>query len=302
MEKTKFIWKNGKMIEWDNATTHVLTHGLHYGSGVFEGIRFYQTKTGPAIFRLKEHVKRFFYSARALEMKINFSEEQICKAIIKTVKDNKISSGYIRPLAYYGYGSMKVVPTADLPVDVIISCWSWGNYLQVKAVDIAISPYIRIHPKSTVADAKISGHYVNSILSGLSIRNTKYHEALLLDSEGFVAEGSAENIFIIKNKELITTPAGTILIGITRDTVMQIAKELNLNITERKFKPQEVIDADEAFFCGTAVEITPIRSLDDKIISDGNIGPITKQIQSKYNQIIRAEDANYINYLSFINK
>lgn len=300
MKTTKYIWKNQQLIPWSEAQTHVLTHGLHYGSAVFEGIRAYSTDQGLAVFKLKEHIERFFYSAKQLNMKIPYSVENICDAIITTLQQNGNEEAYIRPLAYYGYGNMKVVPSTDLPIDVIIATWPWGDYLPVKAVDVAISPYIRIHPKSTITDAKICGHYVNSILAGLMIQNTRYHEVLLLDSEGFVAEGSAENIFIVKNGKIMTPPAGTILVGITRDTVFEIAKQLNIGIEERNFLPEEVISADEAFFSGTAVEITPIRSLSDKLIGSGNVGPITEKIKEHYQQIVHGQVPTFESALTYI--
>jgi branched-chain amino acid aminotransferase len=289
MNTTGFIWKNDTFIPWQNAQTHVLTHGLHYGSAVFEGIRCYQTAKGPAVFKLQEHIERFFYSAQQLGMKIPYSIDEIIQAVIATLQKNNCEEAYIRPLAYYGYGSMQVTPTSDLPVDVIIACWPWGDYLPVQAVDIATSPFIRIHPKSTIADAKISGHYINSILAGLAIKNTQYHEALLLDVDGYVAEGSAENIFIIKDRKIITPPTGTILKGITRNTIIDIANQNGFSIEERRFKVDEIYTADEAFFCGTAVEVTAIRSLDDRCISEGKIGPITEEIKRIYNQIVHGE-------------
>jgi branched-chain amino acid aminotransferase len=287
MNTTSYIWKNGDFIEWENAQTHVLTHGLHYGSAVFEGIRCYKTDSGPAVFKLKEHIDRFFYSAKQLGMVIPYAHAEICQAVIEMLHKNNITEAYIRPLAYYGYGNMKVVPSEDSVVDVVIACWPWGDYLSAQAVDVKTSPYIRIHPKSTVADAKISGHYVNSILAGLLIRNTHYHEVLLLDSDDYVTEGGAENIFIVKDGKITTTPAGTILMGITRDVVIELAKSLNIPIEERRFTTAEIYDADEVFFSGTAVEITPIRSLDDKIIAAGKIGPITEKIKRQYYMKVR---------------
>lgn len=300
MQSTEFIWKNGHMIPWQEAKVHVLSHGLHYGSGVFEGIRFYDTTFGPAIFKLREHVKRLFYSAEQLAMVIPYSEDEICQAIIDTVKMNKIKEGYIRPLIFYGYGSMKVVPEDILPVEVIIACWPWGNYLPAKAVDIKISEYIRIHPKSTVADAKICGHYVNSILAGLAIKNTHYHEVLLLDSEGYVAEASAANIFIVKNRTLITPPTGTILEGITRNMVIEIARYCGIPVKQSRMTPDEIMSADEAFFSGTAVEITAIRSLDDQIIASGEVGPITEKIQIIYKKIVCGDFHDFKNALTWV--
>lgn len=292
MTETDYIWCNGELVPWHQATTHVLSHALHYGSAVFEGVRCYKTEIGSAVFKLEAHIERFFYSARQLGMSMGYSAEDLCQAVIATLDKNGCEEGYIRPLAYYGYGSMKVVPQADLPVNVIIACWPWQDYLPVKAVDVAISPYIRIHPQSTVTDAKISGHYVNSILAGLAIQNSHYHEALLLDAKGYVAEGSAENIFFVKNGRLFTPPEGTILVGITRQAVMQIAKELGIAVEEKRFVPEEIFTADEAFFCGTAVEITAIRSLDDHIIADGKPGPLTEKIKRRYHQRVRHQAVN----------
>lgn len=302
MEPTNIIWQNGHYIPWQQATTHVLSHGLHYGTGVFEGIRFYDTAQGPAIFKLREHVARLFYSANAIGMTLPFSIEQIEQAVIETVNRNQIPKGYIRPIAYFGYGSMKVTPDQNMPVEVVIACWPWGDYLTADAVDIKVSEFIRIHPKSTIADAKICGHYINSLLAGQAIQGTHYHEALLLDMDGYVAEGSAENIFIVKNKILYTTPLGTILDGITRQTVIEIAQQLGYAIQEQRFLPQDIQQADEAFFCGTAVEITPIRSLDDHLIGSGKPGEITRSIQAIYQDIIHARDVNYYSALTFVNE
>lgn len=300
MNKMDFIWKNGQPINWDDARTHVLTHGLHYGSAVFEGIRVYQTQTGPAVFQLQSHVDRFFYSADVMGMKMPFNREQISQAIIDIVRLNGLSQGYIRPLAYYGYETMKVVPSEDFPVDIIIACWPFADYFPVKSLDITISPYIRIHPKSTVTDAKISGHYVNSLLTGISIRGSHYHEAILLDVDGYVAEGSAENIFIVKNGKLITPPQGTILMGITRQTVIDIANDLNIVVEEKRFKPQDVCEADEVFFCGTAVEIMPIRSLDNHIITPEGIGVVTNEVKEIYNKIVHGKISKYHKVLTLI--
>lgn len=288
MIETQYIWKNNQIIPWHAAQMHVLTHGLHYGSAVFEGIRCYATQNGPAIFKLKEHMERFIYSAQQLGMQLPYSLDELCEAIKFTIHKNGLEESYIRPLAYYGYGSMKVVPTPNLPVEVIIACWPWEDYLGTTAVDIVVSPYIRIHPQSTQADAKISGHYVNSILAGLALKNTHYHEALLLDFEGYVAEGSAENIFIVKKNQIMTPAIGSILVGITRNTVIQIAQSLGIDVIECKLTPEDILTADEAFFSGTAVEITPIRSLNNQAIASGALGPITRLIQSHYHKIVHA--------------
>ena len=289
MQPTDHIWQNGTFVPWQQANTHVLSHGLHYGSGVFEGIRCYDTKNGTKIFKLPEHVARLFYSARALGMAIPYSEAEMCQAIEDTVAKNTLKAGYIRPLVYYGYGGLGVTPRKDLPVEVMIACWPWGQYLDAPAVDIKISDFIRIHPQSSVTDAKICGHYVNSLMAGLAIRDTHYHEALLLDSDGYVAEGSAENIFIVKDGILTTTPLGTILNGITRATVMEMAATMGMTVHQERFLPQAVWDADEAFFCGTAVEIVPIRSLDDRLIGNGEPGLISQQFQHAYHALVHEE-------------
>lgn len=300
MQTTQSIWQNGHLVNWDDAKTHVLAHGLHYGSGVFEGIRFYETDSGSAIFKLAEHTQRFFYSAEQLGMKLPYTKAEINQAIVTTVRENHVKQGYIRPLAYFGYGSMRVVPTPDLAVDVVIACWPWGDYLGQKSVDIKTSEFIRIHPRSSVTDAKICGHYVNSIMAGLAIQGTHYHEALLLDADGYVAEGSAENIFIVKDKQIITPPTGTILEGITRNTVIEIANYLNLPIRQARLTREDILNADEVFFSGTAVEITPVRSLDDRLIAEGGIGSITQKIQATYQSMVLGQLPQFRQHLTFI--
>ena len=300
MQATSFIWQNNTIKPWQEANTHVMSHGLHYGSGAFEGIRFYKTDNGPAIFKLCEHVDRLFYSAQVMHMDIPYSQEQICQAIINTVGINQVESGYIRPLVYYGYGAMGVCPSPTLPVETIIACWPWGRYLASDSVDIKTSEFIRIHPRSTVADAKICGHYINSMLAGLAIRGTKYHEALMLDEHGHVAEGSAENIFVIKNGKIYTTALGTILEGITRNTIIEMSKTLGLELIEKRFGLEFIYGADEAFFTGTAVEVTPIRSLDDCIIGEGKPGPITEQFKAAYQDIVHGRNPAYQNSLTYI--
>ncbi len=302
MQSTEFIWQNGELLPWADAKTHVMAHGLHYGSGVFEGIRFYETDQGPAIFKLAEHTERLFYSARQLGMEIPYSQDAISKATIETVRVNKVKQGYIRPVVFYGYGSMRVVPTADLAVEVAIACWPWGAYLGQQSVDVKTSEFIRIHPRSTVPDAKICGHYVNSIMAGLAIQNTHYHEALLLDAEGYVAEGSAENIFIVKNGVLKTPKIGTILRGLTRDTVIEIAKDQNIPVEQVKLTREDILNADEALFCGTGVEITAIRSLDDELIAKGEQGPVSQMIQQTYQQMVTGQLPDYQRHLSLVNR
>ncbi|MDP2624765.1 MAG: branched-chain amino acid transaminase [Candidatus Peregrinibacteria bacterium] len=299
METTEFIWMNGKLIPWGEATTHVLTHSLHYGGGVFEGIRCYQTKKGTAVFRLKEHMDRLYYSADVLKMEVPWSQEEMTKALVETVRDNKLEGGYIRPLIYFGYGKMGLNPEGA-PVEAIVACWPWGKYLGHDAVKVKISDYIRIHPKSSVTDAKICGHYVNSILGVLSIRDTEYHEALFLDFEGNVAEGPGENLFIVKDGVLVTPPLGKILAGITRDTLMGMAKDMGYEVREQVLTPEDLFKADEAFFTGTAAEVTPIASIDDHIYGDGMPGQVSSKLREAYMEIVHGRNEKYEHYLTYV--
>jgi branched-chain amino acid aminotransferase len=299
MEETNFIWMDGKLVPWKDAKIHVLTHSLHYGSAVFEGIRFYEAENHkPAIFRLKEHVARLFNSAKAFNMKVPFSHEQIEKAIIETVKINEIKSGYIRPLIYFGYGKMGL-GLAGAPVNVSIACWPWGAYLGEKPVRVKISEFMRIHPKSSVMHAKISGHYENSILASEEIHAKGYDEALLLDFEGNIAEGPGENLFIVKDNKLITPQLGKILAGITRDSIIKIAKDQSIEVQEKILKPSEVYSADEAFFTGTAAEVTSIESVDDKKMKTAP-GPITSKLKQIYSEAISGKIKKYESWLSYV--
>ena len=299
MQEMKEIWQNGVFTPWADAKVHVLTHALHYGDAVFEGIRAYTTQKGPAIFRLKEHMERLHYSAGVIGIKIPYSVEELCKATTELLKRNGLSQGYIRPLAFNGYGVMGLNPTGS-PVDMVIACWPWGKYLPHELVDIKSSKYIRIHPKSTVADAKISGHYVNSILAVQELQGTKYHEALFLDLDGNIAEGPGENFFMVKNGEIHTPPLGTILAGITRNTVLQFAKRIGVPVIERQISLEEACLADEAFFTGTAAEISPIRSINDHILAKGEMGAISRQIKDAYQKMVQGEDPEFLHFLTFV--
>lgn len=299
MEETKYIWMNGELVKWKDAQVHVLTHTLHYGGGVFEGIRVYKTARGPAVFRLKEHIDRLFYSAAQLQMKIPYTPEEVSAAVLKLLAENELEQGYIRPIVYYAYGIMGLKPY-QAPVHVGIAAWPWGKYLAHDSVAAKISKYMRIHPGSTVADAKICGHYANSILAALEIRETKYHEALFLDYRGLVAEGPGENFFLVKNGELITPSVGSILPGITRDTVKQIAAHKGIKVIERDIRPEEIFSADEAFFTGTAAEITPVESVDDKVIGKGGIGAISADIKQTYADIVYGRNAEFDHFLTYV--
>ncbi len=298
MKETNYIWMDGKIIPWADAKIHVLTHSLHYGSAVFEGLRFYETEEGPAIFRLKEHTTRLFYSADTIKLRIPFSEDEINSAIIETVKVNEIKTGYIRPLAFFGYGKMGLRPTGS-PVNLSIAVWPWDSYLGANPINVKISPYIRIHPQSTSMDAKITGNYVNSTFAGVDAVSQGYDEALLLDFEGNVAEGPGENIFIVKNDIIYTPPKGKILAGITRDSIMTIAEDFGYSVQEKVLKPEDVYDADEAFFTGTAAEVTAIASLDDHPMKFPT-GPITKKLSDTFLSIVKGLNEKYKNWLTIV--
>ena len=297
MEATKFIWMNGRLVPWAEANVHVVSHTLHYGGGAFEGIRAYKTAQGTAIFRLQEHIDRLFYSARSLQMDLPYSQEALKAACCELVRENRLEQGYLRPIAVSGYGVMSVSPE-KAPVDLMIACWPWGAYLPFDLVDLKVSKYARIPAAATVADAKLTGNYLNGILAVNELRGTKYHEVLMLDLEGNLAEGSGENIFLVKNSILFTPRLGAILPGITRDTVFKIAQDLDLEVEETELVPEDAFNADEAFFTGTAAEITPIRSVDDEVIGTGQVGPITEKIRQSYLDIVYGRNQRYEHFLS----
>ncbi len=299
MQVTNFIWFNGTLVPWDQAKIHVLTHALHYGGAAFEGIRCYETPQGPAVFALAEHIERFLFSAEVLKLPLTYSKEQIMAACVELLRANQLSEGYIRPIAFYSYGKMGVNPVGA-PVDFAIACWPWGAYLPHDAVDIKTSRYIRIHPDSTVVAAKLAGHYLNGILASLELSGTHYHEALFLDSQGYISEGAGENFFIFAQGTLYTPKLGTILPGITRSIVMQIARELGYQVVETDLSLQQAYQAEEAFFTGTAAEVTPIRSIDDHVISNGGIGSVTSAIKAAYAGIVRGQKPGYEHYLTYV--
>jgi branched-chain amino acid aminotransferase len=299
MEPTQWIWMNGSFIPWNDARLHVLSHGLHYGSSIFEGLRAYKTERGTAVFRLKEHMDRFHYSAQAIRMKLPYSADELSSITLELLKRNNVEACYIRPHATFGYGTMGLNP-ASAAVDVTIACWPWGAYLPIESAAIKVSQYIRIHPRSTVADAKIGGHYVNSILAVQEVQGTRYDEALFLDYEGNIAEGPGANFFIIKDREIITPPCGTILPGITRASVIEIARDKGFVVTERTLTVAEAQDADEAFFTGTAAEMTPIGSIDDKSLRVGAPGPITSELKQAYLDAAYGRSQAYTKFLTFV--
>jgi branched-chain amino acid aminotransferase len=303
IQKTEKIWMDGEFVEWDKAHVHILTHSLHYGLGVFEGIRCYETEKGPAIFRLKEHVDRLFGSAHIFLMEVPYSEKEMGEAIIQTVGINKIKECYIRPLVYIGYGAMGLYPK-DNPVRVSIAVWPWGTYLGEEGITngirIKVSSFIRGHVNSNLSRGKVCGYYVNSQLAKKEAISCGYDEALLLDTEGYVSEGSGENVFIVRNGVLKTTPLTSILEGITRDSIMEIARNEGIPVVEERFTRDELYIAEEAFFTGTAAEVTPIREVDGRIIGDGKPGRITKKLQALFFDVVKGRNKDYTSWLTYV--
>ncbi|MBF0481845.1 MAG: branched-chain amino acid transaminase [Desulfovibrionaceae bacterium] len=300
--RSDFIWFDGKLVGWDQANVHVMTHTLHYGLGVFEGIRAYECAGGgSAVFRLKEHVDRLFDSAKIVELAIPFTREQITSAIVETLRANKMAAGYIRPLVFIGTGaSMGVFPGKN-PVQVAIATWPWGAYLGADALDkgirICTSSFTRHHVNVMMTKAKVCGNYVNSVLAKNEALADGYDEALLLDPSGYVAEGSGENVFIVKNGIIKTPPLTAVLPGVTRDCLLTLARDLGYEISEHRFTRDEMYVADEAFFSGTAAEITPIRELDRRTIGEGHAGPVAKSLQTAFFKAVKGENPKYAAWL-----
>lgn len=297
------IWFDGEFVPWREATTHVLTHTLHYGMGVFEGIRAYQAVKGTAIFRLTDHTDRLFRSAHILRMSIPYGKEEINHACIEAVRQNNLESAYIRPMCYYGAEGMGL-RADNLKIHTIIAAWSWGSYLGSdgleKGIRIKTSSFTRHHVNITMCKAKANGNYMNSMLALQEAIDCGYDEALLLDNEGYVTEGSGENIFLIREGKLYTPDLTSALEGITRDTIMRLARDMNIEVIEKRLTRDEVYIADEAFFTGTAAEVTPIREMDGRIIGSGRRGPLTEKLQGLYFDIVTGKNSQYDNWLSYI--
>ncbi|MBP2674007.1 MAG: ilvE [Deltaproteobacteria bacterium] len=301
VQKSKKIWLDGKLVNWDEAQVHVLTHALHYGMGVFEGIRCYKNEDGgSAVFRMKEHVDRLFDSAHIVLLEIPFSREEICAAIQKTLQANDLAEGYIRPIAFLGEGEMGLFARSN-PVRVAIAVWPWGAYLGEdglkKGIRAKVSSFNRHHVNAAMSKAKVCGHYVNSVLAKWEAVKAGYDEAVLLDTEGYVAEASGENIFIVRNGILQTPPLTSVLPGITRDSVLTIARKLDIQVKESRFTRDEMYISDEMFFTGTAAEVTPVREVDDRKVGTGKPGPVTKQIQTYFFDILRGKNALFQHWL-----
>ena len=304
VEKAKYIWLDGKFVSWDQAQVHLLTHTLHYGLGVFEGIRAYLGADGrTAIFRLPEHIHRLFDSAHIVQMDIPFSEAAISQACIDTMRQNEQKEAYLRPLVFIGEGAMGLHPQQNA-IRVAIITWVWGAYLGDEGLRLGIrlktSSFTRHHINVMMTNAKVVGNYVNSILAKREVTKAGYDEALLLDTNGYVAEASGENIFLVKDGCLITPPLTSVLPGITRDCVITIARDLGLSIQEQRFPRDEIYIADEVFLTGTAAELTPVRELDDRAIGSGKPGPITKKIQEVYFAAVKGEKPEYTRWLTYI--
>lgn len=295
------IWFDGKLVDWRDANIHVLTHSLHYGMAVFEGVRAYKTASGTAIFRLAEHTKRFFNSAKIFQMQMPFPAEQILEAQKEVVRANALESCYLRPIAWIGSEKLGVAARGNT-VHVAIAAWPWGAYLGEdglnKGIRVKTSSFARHHVNVSLVRAKASGYYINSILANQEVTAHGYDEALLLDTDGYVSEGSGENVFIVRDGKLYTPDLASCLDGITRDAVMTMARDMGLAVIEKRITRDEMYCADEAFFTGTAAELTPIRELDDRPIGDGRRGPITSELQALFFDVVAGKSEKYRHWLA----
>ncbi|AZZ90462.1 branched-chain amino acid transaminase [Hahella sp. KA22] len=300
-DRDGLIWFDGKMTPWRDANVHVLTHTLHYGMGVFEGVRAYQTPDGAAIFRLQEHTDRLFDSAHIMNMKLPFSKDELNEAQRQAVRENNLNSAYMRPMAFYGSEGMGLRAN-NLSVHVIVAAWEWGAYLGEeslqKGIKVRTSSYTRHHVNISMTRAKANGHYINSMLALNEALACGCDEALLLDPEGYVAEGSGENIFVIRDGVIYTPELTSCLNGITRNTIFHLAEHLGYKLVEKRITRDEVYIADEAFFTGTAAEVTPIRELDGRPIGAGQRGPITERLQSLYFDVVKGRNEEFKHWLT----
>jgi branched-chain amino acid aminotransferase len=302
-DRDGFIWYDGKLVPWRDATTHVLTHTLHYGMGVFEGVRAYKTTKGTAIFRLEEHTERLFNSARIFQMKMPWDKATLMEAQKEVVRANKLESCYIRPIVFYGSEAMGIA-AKTLSTHVAVAAWPWGAYLgeegMARGIRVKTSSFTRHHVNVNMCRAKSVSTYTNSILSHQEAAHDGYDEALLLDVDGYVAEGSGENIFIVKKGKLYTPDLTSCLEGITRDSIITLAKDMGLEIIEKRITRDEVYCAEEAFFTGTAAEVTPIRELDNRAIGIGSRGPVTTKLQAAFFDIVGGKNDRYADWLSHV--
>lgn len=302
MEPTEYIWQNGEFIPWDEARVHVLTHGLHYGTGVFEGVRCYNTVQGPAIFRGLDHMKRLHTSGKLYYMELEHSPEQLLDVTKELISKNGLTDCYIRPFAFRGYGEIGLFPL-NSKIEYSIAVWEWASYLgdegKAKGIRAKISSWRRMSPASFIPQAKASGQYLNSVLAKIESHQAGYQEAILLDDNDYVCEGSGENIFVVKDGKLATPSlANSILQGINRDSVMQISADMGMPVEERNITRTELITADEVFMTGTAAELVPVREIDDQLI--GEPGPITRQLQAKFEDALYGRAPEYNEWLDFV--
>ena len=305
-QTTKYIWFNGELVEWDKAQVHVMTHALHYGSSVFEGIRAYDTPNGPIIFRLKEHIQRLFDSAKIYWMEMPFTPEQLCEACRVTVRENGLKSGYLRPLAFVGNVGLGLHPPKDAHTDVMIGALPWGAYLGEEGlkqgVDVAVSSWNRLAPNTIPTGAKAGGNYLSSQLISREAKRNGYAEGIALDVHGYLSEGAGENLFLIKNGVIHTAPVTAALLpGITRDTLMTLARELGYTVKEEALPREALYLADEIFMTGTAAEVTPVRSVDKMPVGAGCRGPITEQLQKAFFGLFTGETADQWGWLTPVN-
>ena len=300
VEKLNVIWMGGRLVPWDEAKVHVLSHSLHYGLGAFEGIRCYATENGQALFRLKDHIRRLYDSCRIAGIDVPLDSDALCTACKETLIANRLREGYVRPLIYLGAGAMGVYP-ADNPVGVAVAAWKWGPYLGAEATErgarAKISSFTRYHPNTMMTRAKFTGNYTALVLAKTEAKALGYDEAILLDPEGYIAEGAGENLFIVRDGEIKTTPLSVILPGVTRATVMTIAHDLGYSVSEQRFTRDDLYIADEAFFTGTAVEVAPVREVDGREIGSGGPGPITRELQRMYSETVRGRVEHYADWL-----
>jgi branched-chain amino acid aminotransferase len=302
-DRDGLIWMDGQMIDWRDANIHVLTHSLHYGMSVFEGVRAYKTTSGTAIFRLAEHTQRFFNSAKIFQMQLSFSPDELMQAQKDVVKLNQLESCYLRPIAWLGSEKMGVAARGNT-VHVAIAAWPWGAYLGeegiTKGIRVKTSSFTRHHVNASLVRAKASGYYINSILANSEATADGYDEALLLDTDGYVSEGSGENVFMVRNGVLYTPDVASCLDGITRDAILTIAKDEGIEVKEKRITRDEMYCADEAFFTGTAAEVTPIRELDRRVIGNGTRGPVTAKLQSIFFDVLAGKKSKYGAWLAKI--
>src|SRR6185503_20170982 len=303
-DQSKWVWRNGTIIPWRDATTHVSSHALHYGSGVFEGMRCYETADGPAIFRLDEHLDRLYQSAAVHGMPIPYQREELSEAICELIERNGFKSCYVRPLCYYGSSSLGLHP-AKCPVEVVILVWPWAPYLGAEGLEqgvrITVSPWKKFHSDMMPTTAKACGQYINSILAVREAVSRGFDEALLLDVDGNIAEGSGENLFVVRQGQVFTNDEhDSILLGITRDAVIRLARDLGYQVNVGHVPLNDLLTADEAFFTGTAAEVTPIREVDGTIINGGRRGPVTEAIQNAFFAATSGRDDRYRDWLTFV--